>query len=445
MKTRRQGPTRLRLITIPRLIAFLPLLLLTSCATSSSAPKVWQPPQADLEHKARTEQEFIAFDPHYKDEKAERIAKLRKLYATVRDREAARQNTYCSHQILWELKALLIQTADFKLVDQRIADLEYSLAHPDDEATANQQDPQDGSWGKCFAEWYCKLDASTDPMMSIASKHQSLELYPRFLERINSPEKLTSYLTSISVSDIPRTGVDHLTEFNLSLGNLTRLILRDRPRGYPWDPRLRATLRHLIYRFRNPTTGWWGERYVRDGHIVFVDDLSTTFHIVSYLHGDVPDITRTVNTTLAVRDLDFPVGWLLKGHYWNHNNMDVVTIFKAGWPHAYPAQRSAMADEIEKMLHWCLTESFQPDGSFKPNIGDGSLEEGEYYASAFLARIGFFDKRERFWTDRDFPEAPAIREKIIAYVLAHQKTAGSGGGYYQSTLEDCLHYKPGKE
>ncbi|HVM61548.1 MAG TPA: hypothetical protein VMV72_11860 [Verrucomicrobiae bacterium] len=427
-----------------RTVAALPLVvLLTSCATS--APRVVQAPPADLQQKAKTEQEFIAFDPRYKEERAARITKLRALYATVQAREATNQSTSCSHQILWELKALIMTSADFQFIDQRITDLQDSLADPEEESLANQQDPRDGSWGRCFSEWYCKLDASTDPLMEFSNRHKSPAIYPRFLDQINSPEKLSAYLNSISVSDIPRTGIDHLGEFNLSVSDLTRLILRDRPHGYPWDPRLRATLRHLLFHLRNPATGWWGERYVRDGRIVFVDDLSTTFHVVTYLHGDVPDLPRVIDTTLAVKDLDFPVGWLLKGQYWNHNNMDVVALFKAGWPHASAAQRQAMTTEIEKMLHWCLNDSLQPDGSFKPNIADGSLEEGEYYATSFLARIGFFDKKERFWTDRDFPEAAAIRQKIIACVLAHQKTGGSGGGYYESTLEDCLHYKPGQE
>lgn len=425
---------------IPARVCVASALVMTSCATHTVyAPRA---PQVDLEHNGRKEQEFIAFDPRYKEEKADRIAKARTFYATVREREAANQSTSCSHQILWELKALLVQTADFKLIDQRIADLESSLAHPDQETEANRQDPQDGSWGKCFAEWYCKLDASTDPLLKVANKHHPLELQPQFLDRVNSPEKLTDYLTSVSVSDISRTGMDNLGEFNLALSDLMRLILRDRPYGYPWDPRLKATLTNLIlHHFRNPQTGWWGERYVRDGQTVFVDDLSTTFHVVTYLHGNVPDLPRVIDTTLAVKDLDFPVGWLWKGQYWNHNNMDVVALFKAGWPHASAAQKQAMTVEIEKMLTWCLTKSLKPDGSFEPVVADGSLEEGEYYATSFLARIGFFDKNERFWANREFPEAAAIREKIIAYVLAHQNTGGSGGGYYEGTLEDCLHYK----
>ena len=426
---------------VPISTAVVPVLLLTACATNGL--KVWRPPQADLEHNARKEQEFIAFDPQYKQDKSNRIARVRALYGKVREREAAGQPTSCSHQILWELKALITQTADFKLLDQRIADLESSLAHPEQEADADKPNPQDGSWGKCFAQWYCKLDASCEELGREANKHRALEFEPHFLDRVNSPEKLTAYLESVSVSDIPHTGVDNLLEFNLSLGNMIRLILRDRPEDYQWDPRLKARLMDLIlHRFRNRATGWWGERYHRDGRVVFVDDLSTTFHIVTYLHGNVPDLPRVIDTTLAVKDLDFPVGWLLKGQYWNHNNMDVVALFKAGWPQASPAQKQAMTVEIEKMLHWCLTESFQPDGSFKPNIGDGSLEEGEYYATSFLARIGFFDKSERFWTDREFPEAQGIREKILAYVLKHRNSGGSGGSYYESTLIDCLKYDP---
>jgi len=189
------------------LFACLPTLLSLSCATCYS--RVAQAPQADLEQKAKAEQEFTAFDPRYKEEKAERIAKLRTLYATVRDREAANQNTSCSHQILWELKALVTTSADFKLIDQRIADLENGLAHPDQETVANQQDPRDGSWGRCFDEWYCKLDASTDDLNKFSDKHHRLQIQPRFLDRINSAEKLTEYLTSVSVSDIPRTGIDH--------------------------------------------------------------------------------------------------------------------------------------------------------------------------------------------------------------------------------------------
>ena len=120
--------------------------------------------------------------------------------------------------------------------------------------------------------------------------------------------------------------------------------------------------------------------------------------------------------------------------------MDVVAIFKAGWPYANKEQRIAISAEIQKMLDWCLNKSLLPDGSFKPHVADGSLEEGEYYGTSFLGRIGYFDKSERFWTNQKFPEAELIRKKIVNYILSHLKTGGSGGSYYESALNDYLKY-----
>jgi hypothetical protein len=417
-------------------IAFVAAILSVRAGLPSLCGGEPTPTAADSEAGFRIRREFLEFDPNYDGERAARTARIRPLLLQVRALEAAGKPTAGAKQILWELKALLVQTADFALIDRRLADLEAQLASPDG---ADAQDPADGSWGRHYVEWYCKLDATMDQLGTKALKGRAPAIPPRFLNRVNSPDLLTAYLTSVSTSDVARTGNDHLLEFNLSLGNLMRLILRDQPAGYRWDPRMKACLMDLILnRFRNPSTGWWGERYVRGGQAVFVDDLSTTFHVVSYLDGRVPDLPRVVDTTLAVRDLDFPVGWRLKGEYWNHNNMDVVQLFRAGWPQASASQKEAMVAEIDKLLKWCLAQSLQPDGGFRPNSGDGSIEEGTYYGASFLSRIGYFDKAQRFWTTRDFPEAGEVRSRIAGFVLEHRDTGGSGGGYYEDTLGECL-------
>src|SRR5260370_36769101 len=99
-----------------------------------------------------------------------------------------------------------------------------------------------------------------------------------------------------------------------------RLILGDGRKGYSWHPRLKETLLDLLMnRFRNRDTGWWDERYVRDGGVKFVDDLSMTFHTVSYLEGKVPDWPKIIETTFALKEADFPTGGLYNGAYWNHN------------------------------------------------------------------------------------------------------------------------------
>ena len=424
--------------TIIKSLHFLVFIAYTTLASLAQLPS-----ESDITHKTSTQQEFIQYNPDYVQMKARRIARIGEMIKKVREQEASGFETSCSHQILWEIGALITQTADFSLIDKRFADLDSSLVHPEKEALALEQDSVNGSWGKCSEEWFCKLYEFCEEIGREENKNSIPKFQPHFLDQINSPEKITNYLTAISVSDIPKTGIDHLLEFNLSISNLLRLIMRDRPKEYPWDPRLKETIMDLILNhFRNPETGWWGESYVREGRLQFVDDLSTTFHIVTYLKGNVPDQQHVVSTTLAVKVLNYPVGWLWNGEYWNHNNMDVVALFKAGWPHANENQKKAMSFEIQKMLEWCLSESLQTDGSFKPHIADGSLEEGVYYGVSFLGRIGFFDKSERFWTNQKFNKAMAIRKKIIDYILKHSDTGGSGGSYYESALIDYLNYKP---
>ena len=76
--------------------------------------------------------------------------------------------------------------------------------------------------------------------------------------------------------------------------------------------------------------------------------------------------------------------------------------------------------------------------SLKKLLGLKSEPVGLAWLTKIPKDIPKIDKKERFWTGREFPEATVIREKILAYVRAHQTTGGSGGGYYESILEDCL-------
>jgi hypothetical protein len=395
-----------------------------------------QPPASDIDYRQRAKQEFVTYDPRYLASRAERVAQARVLGRQVFEREAAGKPSQCSHQILNEVSWLLGYTADFHEVDRRLEDLKATLAHPERESAAVEQDPADGSWGHCYNAWFFKLDASFDHLRELAKSGQP-PYKPSFLDRINSPAKLTSYLTSISVSDIPRTGVDHRRELNESLADLLRLILDGVPRNYALDPGLRQTITDLVlHDIRNPATGWWGERYVRDGGTAFVDDISITFHMVRYLDGNVPDLAKVADTALAVKDLDYHVGWLEDGEYTNHNNMDAAVLFKYTWPFTTAEQKRAMGDEIRKMLNWCLRDSLLPDGSFKPGSDDqDSVEEQTYFGVAFLSRTGFFDKAERFWTTDDLPDAGEIQHRIAANIARHRSSGGAGGEYYRNALE----------
>jgi len=66
------------------------------------------------------------------------------------------------------------------------------------------------------------------------------------------------------------------------------------------------------------------------------------------------------------------------------------------------------------MLNWCLTESYQPDGSFKVSDLDDTLGDAYSYGVSFLQETGYFRRQDRFWTDQDFPGAQAVRDRIEA-------------------------------
>ncbi|MGB6692149.1 MAG: hypothetical protein WBE76_30260 [Terracidiphilus sp.] len=393
-------------------------------------------PAADRDVSRIRDQAFISYNPRYIDLRAERIRRAQALGKRVFQREAQGRNTACAHQILTETKWLLGDTAEFQRIDQRLDALENVLEHPDLEDTATRQDPSDGSWGRCYTEWFFKLDASYEHLNRDATRNLEPDLPLRLLDRINSPTKLRDYFDRVSVSDIARDGVDNSRELNESMADLMRLILWDRPKGYSWDPRLKHVVMDIIlHSLRNPETGWWGERYVLDGHTVFVDYLSLTFHIVRYLDGKVPELGRMIETTLALKNLNEPSGWLSDGHFTDHNNMDVAVLFQFGWNAASDSQREAMAEQIQKMLDWCLAQSLQADGTFAQG-GDDSIEQNLYFGVAFLSRIGFFDRRRRCWTQHDFPEAPEIRQRITGYILRHRDSGAAGGTYYEHALQE---------
>ena len=106
-----------------------------------------------------------------------------------------------------------------------------------------------------------------------------------------------------------------------------------------------------------------------------------------------------------MKDKSYPQGRLENGKMTDHNNYDVVELFYRGWSRMRPDQRQRASESVGKMLEWSLAESISPEGQVtKPDKGD-MAPDSYYFAVAFLDTIGFFDRRNRFWTDRPFPGA----------------------------------------
>lgn len=403
-------------------------VLLSAVILAAPVAGAAQPAPTPTLH-SMVDQDFLAYDPHYREERLQRVGEALKLGGQVVAAEAAGGKNACAHQILFEIEALLTTTAHFEAIDARLADLRAALSAP------SQDHPdRSGLWGACYKAWYLKLYATYDHLEGDAAENPPPHRLPAFLARVGTPARLRAGLDALAISDVRATGVDHARAFNETLATLMQMIVRGRPENYRVDPRLRQALLARVAAYQDPRTGYWGERYRRNGAIVYADDLSITFHIVSYLDGHAPNMPRLLETLLATKDAEFPEGWLMFGQYWNHNDMDVVTLFRAAWPSASPAQRARMSAEIQKMLDWCLTQSLQPDGSFKFNIADGSVEDAEYYGAAFLDRIGYFDHSKRFWTDQEFPQAGEVKSRILDFAQRHA-ASGPTGDHYQSTIK----------
>ncbi len=127
-------------------------------------------------------------------------------------------------------------TRDFSRIASRIQDLRAILKDPPSDSAVDEQSEADGTWGNCYTEWFFKLDASFDEISALDDKHQVPKYPCRFLDRINSPEKLTNHLNSLLISDIDAKGVDRGRELNETVADLLRLIIHHEPENYPFIP-----------------------------------------------------------------------------------------------------------------------------------------------------------------------------------------------------------------
>jgi hypothetical protein len=333
---------------------------------------------------------------------------IRAIEADLDRREAGGGDTSCPRQVLRELRWRLEYTPDASGIRATLARLRTWAAVSLSPAPASQDD--DGPHGACTDVWFLKLDACVDHMLAADFDEQGRP--PRFLDRINDPDRLRDYLESLLVSRLDEDGIDRRKELNFATADLVRLILWRRPRNYPWDPRLETVIRRFIIAWQDPTTGFFGADYLVGGRRLRTADLSLTFHMARYLEGAIGYWPQLVDTLFAIRDRRYPNGWLDEIGLTNHNNYDVAVLLQFGWPHMRADQCRRAAEELAGLLDWCLTTAISADGELVARAVGESLPESHYFTIAFLDTVGYFDPRRRFWTQLDFPEAPAIREQL---------------------------------
>jgi len=338
---------------------------------------------------------------------------LQPLVQEVRRRQTVGQGMQYSMHIYREIRWRLNFTPDIATTQSRISDLSQSLSEPEEQKLASEQQPSDGSWGRGISVWYLRLYYSVEDGLDAPNVQIKYPL--TFLDRINTAEALTAQLNSALYDRFTETGVFNREELDETFSAVARLLFKMKPVPYQFDPKLKDALRTFVEQWQNPVSGCWGQWMVdREGRIWKMDDMAMTFHVVSDLKGQVDHLDLIAKRLLELDRADFPAGIRFNGHYENHLNWDAVKIFRLAWPHLdEPSRRQARA-EISRMLNWCLSKSYQPDGSFKVSELDDTVGDAYSYGVYFLREAGYFRREDRFWTDQEFPDATAVRDRIEA-------------------------------
>ena len=335
---------------------------------------------------------------------------IRPLEARLDRDEALGLDTSCLRQALRELRWRLEYTADVIGARANLERIRALAALPEPPCATYPE--VGGSYGACTEVWFLKLDASVDYLLASDFNGKP----PRFLDRVNDPDRLERYLESLLVSRLAEEGVDHRKELNFATADLVRLILWRRPKNYRWDPRLEPVFRRFVTHWQDPATGFFGATYEIGGQRLRTTDLSLTFHMARYLEGRIGYWPHLIDTLIEIRDDRYPNGWLDEEGLTNHNNYDVATLFQLGWPQLRTDQRQRVGAELDRLLGWCLATAIAPDGTAVARAKSESLSESYYFTIAFLDTVGYFDPAKRFWTDRAFPEAPALRSRLERHV-----------------------------
>jgi len=340
---------------------------------------------------------------------------LKPLVKEINRRQGAGEAMSYSMHIYREIRWRLNFTADTVTTRLRIEDLRNSISQPEEQKRASVQQASDGSWGAGITVWYLRFYYSIDNLED--------SLHPRyrmsFLDRINSPEKLNAQLDSDLYDNFIKTGAFNREELDETFSAIARLMNKSRPIAYQFNPLLDSALKDYVKHWQNPATGCWGQWMVdRHRNVWKMDDVGITFHVISDLKGQVEHKDLIAKRLLQLDDIDFPAGIRFDGHYENHLNWDAVRIFRYAWPFLDTPTREKVRFEISKLLNWCLTESYQPDGSFKISDLDDTMDDAYRYGVAFLSETGYFESNNRFWTNQDFPEAKAVHDQIQAKLMS---------------------------
>ena len=267
---------------------------------------------------------------------------LNLLQAKMLKRMEAGESLMCSAQIFREVHWLVNYTNRADDIERRIADLKNSLENRD-QGFAARQDPKDGSFGPCFESWLWRLDASVDPLKELALRGEKPKYPLKIWEPVDTPEEIEKLFEGLLISDIASEH-NKRRELNLAITALGQLLWLDYtaavfPAHLDRRPLAEALKKFVDEEWQDQQTGYWGAWYKDGNEIKKTNDLSITFHIISYRDGQVGQLRQIARTTFAIRHVNYPYGWHSSGTQNNHHAYDVARIINLTWDHLGQTER----------------------------------------------------------------------------------------------------------
>jgi len=368
---------------------------------------------------ARDIPNFIPESPYKREMNARFRDEILDLRRQVMDMHRTGHEPICSTQILGEARDLMNYTNNADAVRARLDDLRATLRQPNQDY-AYEQSAEDGSWGGCCKAWYLRLDASIDPLKELVEAGLRPQHPLRFFAPVDTPEKLRRYLESLLISDVKATGIDNRKELNYAITSLAQILFKPKVAALlPADTpvtELAATLQDFLdNRAQNPETGFWGAWYMIDGELKKTNDLSITFHAISYRSDDPPHMRELADTLFAMRDSRYPYGWRDQGKQNNHHAYDVARLLRRAWPYMTADQQARATAELTVMVARSLSVSIGADGRFDDEPYT-SPAEAYYFGVSFLDEVGYFRASRRFWTPLEANDAASLRTALLQHL-----------------------------
>lgn len=244
----------------------------------------------------------------------------------------------------------------------------------------------------------------------------------RFLDDINTPEKLSAYLDDITnigwlAARLPETTFEMARDL-LPYSEANNIV--ERNRLYEFSPEWKTRLLQWFHDNQDAETGYWGPRLRGSGRIAKVDLNNTSSIVKAFVNTSGEDIypafpiryrDRMLQTTLDIMTEAPPAeGDLDEWHAWTLGQAKGIALLtRYLWKGAPAPDKERARTIFESFIRYRFEMYYLPDeGAFRyyPGTGRATLD-GTGTAVGSLGDLGYFsaEKRQRVW---GHPQGPTF-------------------------------------